>query len=337
MSKSIEAEIQTRLDQGELYLNEKRGQHFLVNQEMVDLFVSSTLPGAKVIEIGSGIGHITEAIAKKASRVIGIEIDRKFQPALEEVQSRNPNISFMFNDALTVSFASLIDKGEEAQVVGNVPFHLIEPLLNKLVDLPISSAVLIVGEGMARELRAQEDSLSFGKMSLLAQTFFDVRELAHIPKESFFPPPGTDTAMLGLEAREATEVRNNPSLYIFASLFRKAGKFGPVKNDVKQAITEVGENMTGKNLSKQERHRRARSNIKAELRQISAGYNSGDYVPTTEFQDLRYRSIVLSQSHALDIITRMGISQDVLNTPFFRLNNSEVRHLTNAIKNYYNV
>lgn len=336
MGTAIEAQIKNRLTEQELELSERLGQHFLIDGRIVESLVNLTSPGAKVIEVGSGIGHVTEQIARRAGSVVGIEIDRRFKPELEEVQTRNPNINFVISDALNVSLKSLIDKDGETQVIANIPFHITEPFLRKLIDLPITNAVLIVGDNIAKVLQESEDSLAFGKMSLLGQTFFDIREEARIPKDSFYPPPRTESSVLVLDPRERDEISRNPALHIFASLFRKEGKFDLVKNDIKQAIVEASEN-AGRTLSKKEKNKRARSNARQELRRLQTDFNSIDNVVLTgDKEDTQSRRhIVLSQAQANQVIEKMGIPESVLNKPFFRLDNHDIRELTAAVRGYY--
>lgn len=336
MATEREVYVRTRLETNGVRLSERLGQHFLIDQDVINLLIVSTLPGAKVIEVGSGIGHITEALAQKASSVIGIEIDRKFLPALEDVRTRNPNVQFIVKDALHVSLNSLIDRDEEVQIVSNIPFHITEPFLQKLIDMPIINAVLIVGDGIARELQESEESLTFGKMSLLGQTFFDIRELARIPKSSFYPPPRTEASMIAFDPKGKTEIEGNPATYIFASLFRKAGKYGLVKNDIKQAIVEVEEHAGSRTLSKRKYHQKTRSSIKIELRQLLSDYReTGKFVVSENADDEVYGNLVLSQSQALRVIGKMGIPEAILEKPFFRLDNRDVRELTIAVRKYY--
>lgn len=336
MSIEREAYIKGKLEADGLHLSERLGQHFLIDQGAIDLFVGSILLGAKVIEVGSGIGHVTEALAQKASSVVGIEIDRRFLTALEDVKARNPNIRFIIKDALYVPFTSLIGRDEETQIVANIPFHITEPFLQKLIDMPIANAVLIVGKDTSRELQESERSSTFGKMSLLGQTFFDIDVLAKLPKDSFYPQPRTEANMIVITPKGKTEIQGNSATYIFASLIRKAGKHGLVKNDIKQAIVEAQERISSRTLSKQEYHRKTRSNVKKELRQLAYEYREEGRSPAPEdTADRAYRSLVLSQSQALGVIAKMGIPESILEKPFFRLDNQDVRALTVAVRSYY--
>lgn len=335
MAVEQERYIQEKLGAHELQLSERLGQHFLTDPHIIGLLEDSVQPGATVIEVGSGIGHVTEALAKRAGNVIGIEIDRRFQPLLEEVQARNPNIRFILKDALYVPFQDLIKKGEDAQVVANIPFHITEPFLYKLIDLPISDAILIVGDNIARELMEPEDSLGFGKMALLGQTFFDICEVERIPRDAFLPPPRTEASLLMLDPKDSDELKKDSPSYIFGSLFRKSQKFAPVKNDIKQAIVELEEKRGEQTLSKSEQHRRNRANVKRELKRLAGSYGNDSYSEEDSKSHNKHDFLVLSQSQALEVIRRMGIPESIQDKPFFRLSNTEIRQLTTAVRNYY--
>lgn len=331
-----ENDIKKSLLVSKLKLSEKLGQHFLIDQKAIRTLTESVLPGARVIEVGSGIGHVTKALIPKAGEVTGIEIDKRFQDILNEVQKKNPHIKFIIKDALQVDFKSLITPGEETQIIANLPFHITEPFLQKLIDLPISNALLLVGDNIAREIRETEKSLSFGKMSLLAQTFFEVRTVSEIPKSAFYPQPRTDTAIIELSPKNKNAINKNPADYIFASLFRKSGKFGLVANDMKQALIETKENLNNGVLSKKESHKRTRINIRQELRSFREDYNYNNKISSSRGNDSKNDDITNSQSHAMGIIKRMNIEKSILEKPFFRLDNQEIRQLAQSVRSFYN-
>lgn len=104
------------------------GQHFLIDGRVIDKLVATVIERSKVIEGGSVIGHVTEALAQQAGSVIEIEIDRRFQPTLEDIQERNPIVRFIFGDALRVQFSSLICRDEETQIIANLHSILLSPL-----------------------------------------------------------------------------------------------------------------------------------------------------------------------------------------------------------------
>ncbi|MBU1200771.1 hypothetical protein KJ953_04575 [Patescibacteria group bacterium] len=176
--------IEQRLEDHGLYLSEKLGQHFLIDNEVIKLIADRVSIGAKVIEVGSGIGHVTEALSKQASSVIGIEIDKKFWPVLQDIQDSDPKIKFIFKDALQVSFDSLVKRNVETQIIANLPFHIVEPFFYKLIDLPITNAILMTGVRTAEELQMNENNMGYGKMALLCQTFFDIKVIKDVHKHS---------------------------------------------------------------------------------------------------------------------------------------------------------
>ncbi len=332
---SHEQEIRDRLEFHSLDLAERLGQHFLIDERVIDGLAATVIEGSKVIEVGSGIGHVTEAIAQRASSVFGIEVDRRFQPILEGIQERNSRIRFIFGDALRVRFGDLIGRDNEVQVIANLPFHITEPFMYKLIDLPISNAILMLGDNVAREFQEPESSMGFGKLSLLGQTFFDSRILTQVPRESFYPQPRTDAVMMEFDPKDRREIEANPANYVFAYLFRRAGKFGLVVNEMKQALVDASQRSGGSYLSKRESHRRDRSNVKRELRQMLGEYNSSGDVSVFSSHDRGRNGAIVSQAQALDVIRKMGIPESVLGKPFFRLDNQDVRVLAASVREFY--
>lgn len=169
--------------------NENLGQHFLIDKTAIDLLAQSVSPGNIVIEVGAGVGQLTEALAEKVTKVISIEIDRRYEPILADITKRFPCVQIIFGDAIALKLQDLIPKqkdGEGVQIVASLPFHITEPFLHKIAGLPIESATLAVGQRLAYAIQApNEKSAAFGQLSLLAQTFFDIDVLATIEKQKF--------------------------------------------------------------------------------------------------------------------------------------------------------
>jgi len=330
MKETLQATI---LDQYDIKPSEKLGQHFLVDRDVIETLSNLVIPGAKVIEVGSGVGHVSVTLAERASEVIGIEIDEKFMPVLEEVEKKNPKTSFMFGNALQVDLQSLIKRGEEAQIISNLPFHITEPFLSKIVGLPIENAVLIVGDGIANEFQANEKDGTFGKISLLVQTFFHQRIIAKVPMTSFYPKPRTHAALVELIPKGLDEVQKNPANYVFAQLFRRAQKSELVGNTLKQAFVDADRLSMRGTFSKKEANKRERIRTKYLLRELVQDYSSN----TNAFggnESLKVKNII-SQSSAVEVIRRMGLDDSILNKPFWALDNSEIRKLVVGVKRIY--
>jgi len=328
-----EGSIKQELSFTALRPSEKIGQHFLVDKEAINLLVNLTDSNAHVLEIGSGVGHITEILSKRARFITGIEIDKRFQPMLEKIQGRNKNISFIMKDATKVDFKSIVNGNEEFQIIANLPFHITEPFMYKLIDLPFKNAILLLGDSIVREFQEDEDSLSFGKMSLLSQTFFETRIIKKVPKTSFYPQPRTDAYILELVPKNKVEIEANKQSFIFAELFRKANKHGLVINDIKQSLVDFDNYNNQRTLSKKEFHQRNRAKIKKEMRRLVQDYNlngSFNVEKNTEKEGL-----VLSQSKALEVINKMQIPESILLKPFSRLDNQDIRDLTKRVRAFF--
>lgn len=327
--------ITSQLEAEEINPSERLGQHFLIDERVIKSLSALVIAGSKIIEIGSGTGHVTEVLAQRAGSVVGIEIDKRFQPILEEIQERNSRIKFMFGDVLRIRLGSLIDRGEEAQVIANLPFHITEPFMHKLIDLPITNAILMLGDNVSRELQKSEAGMGFGKLSLLCQTFFDSRVLAQVQRKAFYPQPRTDAVVMELDPKNEREIEANPADYVFAYLFRRARKYSLVINDMKQALVEASQSGSGSDLSKRESHRRDRSNTKRDLRQMLDEYNSSRDISVFQNHNKGRGRVIISQSQALDVIGKMGIPERVLGKPFFRLDNQDVRDFAAAVRKFY--
>ncbi len=317
--------IKRGLDEYGLDLSEKLGQHFLTDEKAIETISSLVIPGAKVIEIGPGIGHVTTFIAQKASQVFGIEIDRNFEGPLEDLRQEQPNIHFAIADAIKFNLHSVIKEGQVNQVVANLPFHITEPFLSKLIDLPIESAVLLLGDSAAKELMASPDSPTYGKMSLIAQTFFNVREVAAVNRTGFYPQPRTDAIIVELTPKDKEEIQANPFNFIFANIIRNAGKGELVINGMKQGIVDASTAAAYGTLTKSESNRKMRANTRRELKNIVRKYN---YNRSPDINSSSHStSKVISQADALVTINQMQIDRAILNKPFFSLNNQELREL----------
>lgn len=321
------------LERSGLYLNENLGQHFLVDSKAIATLANLVVSEVRVIEVGSGIGHITKELATRAGSVVGVELDRRFQPYLDEVVRENKRISFVYGDVLKMNLPQFIPMFGGAQVMANLPFHITEPFLSKLVGLKIENAVLLLGDSAAQELEENENSLSFGKMSLVAQTFFYSNTVMHVDRSGSYPQSRTDASLVVLEPKSKKEIGSNPADFIFAELIRKERKNGLVINDLKQAIVELKTSPIGSSLSKREFHQRDRANTRRELRRLAMDCTPGDYKQTGEIKSGGGK--VVSQSTALRVIEEMGISDSIINQPFFRLDNQDLRILVAAVRTYY--
>lgn len=327
-------DVRTRLSEVGVSPNEKIGQHFLVNQEAIDLLAQTINPGSSVIEVGCGVGHVTERLVQKATKVYGIEIDRRYRPLLDKLTDRFSNLSIIYRDALAVDFERLWreDRQEDRQVVASLPYHITEPFMQKIAPLRLASLALVVGRRYADSIAASVNSGYFGRLSILTSTFFDVEALATIRRDCFFPVPRTGSAMVMLTPKEEHEFRSNRCDFLLRRLFVTAKRSPLVKNALKEGLIEFVQVSGMDILPKKERHRKVRRTVKVDLRRMIDDYNHFGEAQPEVSEPREAEEGYLTQNQARAIIAKMGITDSILDKPFALLNNSELRMLYEALR-----
>lgn len=316
--------------------NEKLGQHFLVDQTSIDLLAQSVSPGNTVIEVGAGVGQLTEALAQRATKIISIEIDRRYEPVLAEITRQYPNVEIIFRDALALRFEDFIPRRREdteVQIVASLPFHITEPFLHKIAGLPIESTTLAVGERLAYAIQApNEGGAAFGQLTLLAQTFFETEIIAKIEKKKFYPVPRTDSAIIRLIPKEEHEFRSSKRDFLLKRLFVTAKRSLLVKNALKEGLIEFAQVSEMGTLSKREHNQRLRRAVRVDLKRMVGDYNHFGETRPQASKPRDAEGKFLTQNQARAIIGRMGILADILDKPFQQLNNNELRILSKALR-----
>lgn len=309
--------VMERIQQLGIRPNENLGQHFLVDQASIDLLAQAVSQGNTVIEIGAGVGQLTEALAQKATKVISIEIDRRYEPVLAHIAKQHRNVEVIFGDALALKFENFLPRGREdtgVQIVASLPFHITEPFMHKIAGLPIESATLAVGERLMYTIQApNEENPAFGQLTLLSQAFFDTDVIAIIEKQKFFPVPRTDSAIIRLTPKEEEEFRFSKRDFLLRRLFVTAKRNPLVKNALKEGLIEFAQVSEMGTRSKREYN-----HLGAEKPELQESGKIGE----------RF----LTQNQARAIEQKMGIPDSILDKPFQQLNNSELGILSKALR-----
>lgn len=318
------------LEDHEIFPNEKIGQHFLIDPEALEMIAGRTVPGANVIEIGSGIGNLTALLAQRAYAVLGLEVDRQFEPVLAEVAKDHPNVEIKFTDALKVDYADVIGEDPDAdwQFVSNSPYHISEPLLKKLAGVPLHSTVLLVGNKLAAAMTAETPSSpNYTAISFVTQAFFHPDVIASVSKDSFYPQPRTQSNLVELTPRKKDEFKGNRRLAIERQLAAPENPQITVIKAIKTALDSPETGKSGKcGLPRKDANRYDRRSAKQELKQAPRYQESAETLPKTERKSGRR----LDPNH---VIENLGLPDEVLSRPFSRLDNQAVRILAQALIN----
>lgn len=200
-------------ERAKFFRTKKRlGQNFLIDAEVIEDIIdyADISPEDTVIEIGAGVGFVTEQLVKHAKKVIAIELDEE---AIKELQKLEcDNLEIIHNDILKTDISALSD--EKVKVVANIPYYITAPIISHLLgeidDLTnanrnkITDIVLMVQEEVARRMVATEKSPSkqYGLLTILAQFWTDCEIMRIVGRRSFYPAPKVTSAIVKLKVNE---------------------------------------------------------------------------------------------------------------------------------------
>jgi 16S rRNA (adenine1518-N6/adenine1519-N6)-dimethyltransferase len=201
------------------------GQHFLVRQSVLNRIACAACADSSgpVIEIGPGKGALTAHLLPLAARVIAIEVDPVLVQYLRSKFRASPNLELIENDILKVDLAVL----EPATVVGNLPYYITSPIIEKVLSLkpPVARAVFLVQKEVAERLTASPGSRDYGYLSVQTQLLSEAEMLFTVPADAFRPRPKVDSAVVRLTPRRELPVAEPKVFLKFASIaFRQKRK-----------------------------------------------------------------------------------------------------------------
>lgn len=219
------------------------GQNFLINGEVIQDIIefANIQPEDTIVEIGPGVGFVTEQLVKYAKKVIVIELDEEAIEELKKLEA--PNLEIIHNDVLKTDLSALTD--DKFKVVANIPYYITSPiiahLLGEIDDLnnknrnKIKDIILMVQEEVARRMVADENSPSkqYGLLSILSQFWADVKILRLVGRKSFYPAPKVNSALVKLDVR--TEPKLKLSDYNYFRKVIKAG-FAQRRKNIKNCL-----------------------------------------------------------------------------------------------------
>lgn len=250
------------------------GQHFLINNQILNLIASLIPENSDTIELGAGLGQLTEKLVKKSRNISAIEIDDRFFDSLSRLAITFPKLQVHIGDVLKFDFRLY----PTPWIVGNIPYHITEPLLHKLVKQPISGCLLLVGDKFAYEATTSDpDSQYFGKLSFLVNTFFTPEVVRWLDRTDFNPPPRTKSALIRLEPRPSTDFQKK-TFYLASKLFLSSSHGPLVKNVLVEGLIKFSKEPLTKN----------------EARQVVASMNISHKTMNTQFEQLnnpQYREL----------------------------------------------
>jgi 16S rRNA (adenine1518-N6/adenine1519-N6)-dimethyltransferase len=176
------------------------GQNFLVDPHKADSLVAALdiKPGDKVLEIGPGTGILTERILDLGAKLIGVELDRDLISDLHERFGSNPNFRLLESDIIKIDPRKLASG--KLKIIGNLPYNISGAVLEWLIEyyLVLSLAVITVQKEVGARIKANPNSRDYGALSVMVQSFFNVKRIFDIRPGSFSPKPKVYSTVLSL-------------------------------------------------------------------------------------------------------------------------------------------
>lgn len=184
----------------------KYGQNFLIDTHVLDKIVRAAEIGEDdmVLEIGPGIGTLTQYLCENARYVAAVEIDDNLIPILEDTLSAYDNVMVIHNDILKVNINELADKyndGRPIKVVANLPYYITTPIIMGLFEsgVPLDSITIMVQKEVAERMQAGPGTKDYGALSLAVQYYATAKIAANVPPNCFMPRPAVGSAVINLK------------------------------------------------------------------------------------------------------------------------------------------
>lgn len=260
------------IEQNSFYFKKNFGQNFLVDSNILENIIKSAQITKEdcVLEIGPGIGSLTQVLAENAKKVIAIEIDKHLIPILQKTVGEYQNIEIRNQDILKTDIDALIEQennGNPIKVVANLPYYITTPIIMDLLEnhRKVKSITVMVQKEVAERMQAQCGKKEYGALSIAVQYYCDVEWNTMVPPSCFLPKPKVSSAVITLHLKKNPVLKGiNETLFfhivkcafgqrrktLLNSLYNQ-GKLGLSKEELTEVIQSVGldEKIRGEMLS----------------------------------------------------------------------------------------
>ena len=233
------------------------GQNFLIDSHVIEKIIRAAEIGPEdnVLEIGPGIGTLTQYLAEAAGRVVAVEIDEKLIPVLGETLAEYDNVEVINQDILKCDVDSIFE-GRPFKVVANLPYYITTPIIMGLLEgkSHFDSLTVMIQKEVADRMKAGPGTKDYGALSLAVQYFAEPYLAANVPPNCFMPRPAVGSAVIRLKRRETPAVAVKDEKLLFkliraAFMERRKTLLNAVKNSqeldipkerVEEVLTDLG-------------------------------------------------------------------------------------------------
>ena len=239
----------------------KFGQNFLIDERVLEKIISAAEVNKEdfVLEIGPGIGTMTQYLAENAREVMAVEIDKNLIPILSDTLSAYDNVSILNADILKVDIAKIVEEkngGKPVKVVANLPYYITTPIIMGLFEshVPVDSITVMVQKEVADRMQTGPGSKDYGALSLAVQYYAKPEIVANVPPNCFMPRPKVGSAVIRLTRHQNPPVTAKDEKLMFriirasfnqrrktlANGLKNSQELNYAKEQVEAAITECG-------------------------------------------------------------------------------------------------
>ena len=253
----------------------KFGQNFLIDSNVLENIVEAAgiTKDDFVLEIGPGIGTMTQYLCESARQVLAVEIDKMLIPILEDTLSEYDNVEVINQDVLKVDIKSLVEEknnGRPIKVVANLPYYITTPIIMGLFEskVPIESITIMVQKEVADRMQTGPGSKDYGALSLAVQYYAEAKVMLNVSATCFMPRPNVDSAVIKLTRHQESPVEVKDESLMFRIIkasfnqrrktlvngLKNSSELDFSKEDITEAIKSIGkeENIRGEKLTLEE-------------------------------------------------------------------------------------
>lgn len=247
------------------------GQNFLIDKNIIDKICegASINKDDGIIEIGPGIGTLTQALCERAGKVVAIELDENLLPILNETLLPYDNVEIIYGDILKVDIDKILStklKDYNVKVVANLPYYITTPIIMKLLEdrYDIQKIVVMIQKEVALRMKAKPGTKDYGALSIAVQYYSEPEIIVNVPKNVFIPRPNVDSAVIMMDICKEPKVKVKDEKLLFNVVKAAFGKrrktllnalstggLGLTKDDVKEilAVCEINPQVRGEKLT----------------------------------------------------------------------------------------
>ncbi|HCT65411.1 MAG TPA: 16S rRNA (adenine(1518)-N(6)/adenine(1519)-N(6))-dimethyltransferase [Lachnospiraceae bacterium] len=259
----ISSPIKTKeiIEKNNFYFKKNFGQNFLVDSNILDNIISAAniTKDDFVLEIGPGIGSLTQYLAESAGKVVAVEIDTNLIPILKETVGDYDNLEIINEDILKLDINALVaekNNSKPIKVVANLPYYITTPIIMELLEkkVNVESITVMVQREVAARMQASAGTKDYGALSIAVQFYSDAKTDFIVPPSCFMPRPNVDSAVITLTLLGKKKVETIDQDFMFhivkcafgqrrktlMNTLNNLGKLNLSKEEITEAITSIG-------------------------------------------------------------------------------------------------